>query len=83
MSTSRPPITGRIVRNPEILGGEPTLERTRLAVRNVVLAHRFAFGDIERLCRSYPQLTPALIQTALDYYAAHREEIDQYIAENE
>ena len=83
MSTTRPPITGRIVRNPEILSGEPTLEGTRLSVRIIVLAHRFANGRVERVCDSYPQLTPSRVQAALDFYAGHREEIDWYITENE
>lgn len=83
MSATRPPITGRIVRNPEILGGEPILEGTRLSVRIIVLAHYFAHGDIAQVCRSYPQLMPSHVQAALDYYADHKEEIDHYIAENQ
>jgi uncharacterized protein (DUF433 family) len=71
-----------IVRDPKVLGGEPTIQGTRVPVRIVVLAWRLA-PDLTRICRSYPRLIPAAVQAALDYYAAHRAEIDRYIAEND
>src|SRR4051812_3188916 len=72
----------RVVRNPRILGGEPTLEGTRVSVRTVVVATRFA-KSIDEIVRGYPMLDRTSIEEALAFYRQHRDEIDRYIAENE
>lgn len=71
-----------IVRNPEILAGEPTIAGTRIAVRTLVVAIRFT-PTIEELLTDYPHLTRGEIEEAFAFYADHRAEIDWYIAEND
>jgi uncharacterized protein (DUF433 family) len=77
-----PHVSQRVVRDPRILGGEPTVEGTRVPVRPIVLAHRY-YGDAEQVCRVHPMLDQAAVDDALAFYAANAEEIDRYIAEND
>jgi len=71
-----------IVRNPEILAGEPTIVGTRIAVRNIVEAARDT-QSVEDLYSDYPTATREAIEEALAFYADNRDEIEAYIAENE
>ncbi len=71
-----------IVRNPDILAGEPTIAGTRIAVRNIVEAARHT-RDIEELCADYPTATREAIEEALAFYTDYQDEIDAYIADNE
>ena len=82
LPTQRESWPRRVVRNPRILGGEPTLEGTRVPVRTVVVATRYA-KDIDEIVRGYPMLDRESVEEALAFYQKHRDEIDQYIAENE
>lgn len=72
----------RIVRDPVIVGGEPTVQGTRVPVRSIVVLYQL-YGDTERLQRAFPRLDEGEIREALDFYRAHREEVDTLIAENE
>ncbi|MGH2369456.1 MAG: DUF433 domain-containing protein [Chloroflexota bacterium] len=77
-----PPLTlPRIVCDPRILGGEPTVRGTRISVRIVVLAQR-GWGTTDRVLQEYPQLERADIDAALAYYQAHQSEVDRYVREN-
>jgi uncharacterized protein (DUF433 family) len=82
LPTRRETSPRRIVRNPRILSGEPTLEGTRIAVRTIVEADRH-IGSIDEIVDAYPMLDHASVEAALAFYDAHRGEIDRYIAENE
>jgi len=82
VSTARSHTTAQVVRNPQILDGEPTLAGTRVPVRAIVVAARY-YPTVARICRAYPMLTPEAVRAALAFYAANRDEIDRYIAENE
>lgn len=73
--------TARIVRNPRILDGEPTVEGTRVPVRSIVLAQRL-YADADRVARAFPTLNRAAVEAALFFYAGHRAEIERAIAEN-
>src|SRR3954469_13776538 len=81
MSATRAASGTRIVRDPQILGGEPVVRGTRISVRTIVVAHR-GWGNTERIVREYLQLQPIDVEAALAYYEAHRPEIDRYIREN-
>ena len=72
----------RIVRDPVIVGGEPTVQGTRVPVRSIVVLHQL-YGDTEHLRRAFPRLDDDDIREALDFYRAHRKEVDILIAENE
>lgn len=82
LSTQRESWPRRVVRNPRILAGEPTMEGTRVPVRTIVEATRYA-GDIDDIVRGYPMLDRASVEIALTFYEQNRDEIDRYIAENE
>jgi uncharacterized protein (DUF433 family) len=71
----------RIVRNPRILDGEPTLEGTRVPVRTIVEATRLAM-TLDQIIDAYPMLDRRAVETALAFYRDHREEIDRHIFEN-
>ncbi len=72
----------RIVHNPRILGGEPTVRGTRIAVRSIVQTSQL-YADRARVLAAYPSLDSEDIDAALVYYERNREEVDRYIAENE
>jgi uncharacterized protein (DUF433 family) len=82
MALSQPQPTSHIVRNPLVLGGEPTVAGTRVPVRSIVLAWEL-HQDMERVCRAYPMLSHGDVADALAFYDQHRAEIGRYIAENE
>ena len=75
------PEEAAIVCDPAVLGGEPTVQGTRISVRSVVLAAQ-EYGGVEGARRAYPQLERQVIQQALRYYQAHRAEIERYIEAN-
>ena len=76
------PVRRRIVRDPEIMGGEPVLEGTRIPVSAIVLTYRLE-PSFERLGEAYPMLDRAALEDALAFYRANQREIDRYIAEYE
>lgn len=65
----------RIVQNPEIVGGAPTIRGTRVPVRAVACLWR-ATGDRNLITRNYPHLSLEDVDAALRYYAEHRADID-------
>ena len=68
----------RIVRDPRIQGGEPTIRGTRVPVRAIVVAWR-AEPDVNVMLEAYPRLTEADVHQALAYYRAHAAELDARI----
>ncbi|MBI5664775.1 MAG: DUF433 domain-containing protein [Nitrospirae bacterium] len=70
-----------IVRDNEILSGEPVIKGTRTPVRAVVEWWKFGASP-EEVLENLPHLTLSQIFDALSYYADHRDEIEKYIAEN-
>lgn len=82
LPTQRESWPRRVVRNPRILGGEPTLEGTRVPVRTIVEATRY-IGPIDEIVSGYPMLDHTSVEIALDFYRRNQDEIDRYIAENQ
>ncbi len=72
----------RIVRDPVIGGGAPTVQGTRVPVRSIVVLHQ-RYGETERRRRAFPRLDRDDLREALDFSSAHRAEVDTLIAENE
>ncbi len=70
-----------ISRYQDVLNGEPVISGTRVTVRAIVEYDRL-YHDPERTWRAMPHLIRAQIAEALNYYGAHRDEIDAYIAAN-
>lgn len=69
-----------ITRTPGVQGGEPVVRGTRTPVRTIaILYHETYPDDLERVRASLPHLEPVQIEAALEYYRAHRPEIDAAI----
>ena len=68
-----------IVRVPEIRGGNPIIEGTRIGVHDVIgLLQNGETPDT--VLRSFPSLTKARVYECLAYYEDHRGEIDLLVA---
>jgi uncharacterized protein (DUF433 family) len=71
-----------IAEYPGVNGGYPVIAPTRIAVRLIVEAYRET-GDLDEVAEAFPQLRPAQIQAALDYYRDHPERVDEDMERNE
>jgi len=65
---------------PGLCGGEPTIRGMRITVRDVV-EYVELYGSRARVLQALPDLTEADVDAAMDYYRAHREEINRYRVE--
>ena len=72
----------RIIQDPRICGGEPTVEGTRVPVRSIVVQWQF-YRDLDRVHSAFPRVDVPTIKAALADYESHREEIDRLIEDNE
>ena len=70
-----------IVRNDEILGGEPIVKGTRTSVRSIVGLWRMGILP-EEIPQRLPHLKLAEVFDALSYYSDHQEEINHYMELN-
>jgi uncharacterized protein (DUF433 family) len=70
-----------IVRESDILGGEPIIKGTRTPVR--AIAEWWKFGaSVDKILENLPYLTLSQVFDALSYYQDHQNEIERYIKEN-
>jgi uncharacterized protein (DUF433 family) len=67
---------------PDVLGGEPCIVRTRIAVWMLEAARRQGVSDAE-LLRAYPTLRAEDLTNAWAYVRSHTAEIESQITENE
>jgi uncharacterized protein (DUF433 family) len=69
-----------VVHDPTRCGGDPTIRGTRIGVADVAaLAPRYGW-DLDRLrAIEFPDLSPAEVEVAVEYYKSHREEIEAII----
>src|SRR5438445_6290418 len=72
--------TSWVTKTPGVCGGEPCIRNTRHTVAGLVEWKRQGLTD-ERILEHHPDLTQADLDTAWEYYANHRDEIDQAIKE--
>ncbi|MFN6514952.1 MAG: DUF433 domain-containing protein [Nostoc sp. CreGUA01] len=70
-----------IVRDNQILGGEPIIKGTRTPVRAIVETWRMGVAP-EEIPIGMPHLTLAQVFSALSYYSDRQEEINNYIKRN-
>ena len=70
-----------VVRDNEILAGEPIIQGTRTPVRAIVELWRMGKAP-ELIPQSLPHLKLAQVFDALSYYSDHQEEINRYIENN-
>jgi prevent-host-death family protein len=71
----------RIVRRPDISGGEPIIRGTRISVRHIVERVR-AGQSADDILAALPHLTATQVYDALSYYYDHQPEIDELIEES-
>ncbi|MBI3105302.1 MAG: DUF433 domain-containing protein [Candidatus Rokubacteria bacterium] len=71
-----------IVRDDEILGGDPVIVGTRVPVRAVVELWRLGVAP-EGIPTHLSHLTPAQVFDTLSYYADHQAEIQQHSDRNQ
>ena len=63
----------RIVRDPQICGGEPVIRRTRVPVRTILAS--FAEGDrTDDILKDFPTLTEEDVRAVISFAAASAEE---------
>ena len=77
-----PTTASRITKTPGLCGGDACIQGHRIPVWVLAGYKRMGSSDAEILTY-YPQLIEADLAAAWDYAAAHPQEIDQAIAENE
>ena len=70
-----------VVRDDEILSGEPIIKGTRTPVRAIVETWRLGVSP-EEIPKGMPHLTVAQVFGALTYYSDRQDEINQYIERN-
>lgn len=70
-----------IVKNKEILKGEPVIKGSRTPVRAIVESWRLGLSP-EEIVIHMPHLTLAQVFEALSYYSDHKKETDNYIEKN-
>jgi len=70
-----------VVRDNEILQGEPIIRGTRTPVRAIVETWRMGITP-EEIPKGLPHLTLSQVFGALTYYSDHQDEINQYIERN-
>ncbi len=71
-----------IIKDEEILGGEPVIKGTRTPVRAIVENWRLGLSP-EEIVIHLQHLTLAQVFEALSYYSDHQEEINKYIEKNQ
>lgn len=67
MPKSKPAYTDRIVQDPEIMAGKPTVRGTQITVE-AVLDHLAANPDLDDLFASYPRLTMEDLEAILAHH---------------
>jgi uncharacterized protein (DUF433 family) len=70
-----------IVKDDQILGGEPIAKGTRTPVRAVVELWRLGYQP-DDIPAHLTHLTPAVVFDCLSYYSDHQDEINGYIDRN-
>ena len=66
MATERAVYAGRIVTDPEVMVGKPTVKGTRITVE-AVLAHLADNPDVDDLLAAYPRLTLDDVRACMEY----------------
>jgi len=70
-----------VTKDENILNGEPVLANTRTPVRAIIEMRRL-FYTVDEIVDRLPHLNAEQVNTAIEYYAEHRAEIDAYIESN-
>lgn len=71
-------IRSRVVKKPEICGGSPTIEGTRIRIMDIVEEYEFLGTPPEEIAEEFG-ISLAQVFSALAYYHENREEIQEEI----
>ena len=82
MATDKTQEKSWIQRTPGVCGGEACIRNTRITVHGLVRYRQLGLPD-QRILEAIQGLTPDDLAAAWDYYASHREEIEESIRLNE
>ncbi len=74
--------TDRITKTPGVCGGDACIQGHRIPVWVLVGYRRLGKNEVD-LLRAYPSLVQADLEAAWQYAAAHPEEIERALRENE
>jgi uncharacterized protein (DUF433 family) len=64
-----------IIIDPDVSGGQPVVEGTRIPVTTIVRSHQLGM-DFDEILVQFPALKPEQLHAALAYYLDHQEELD-------
>lgn len=67
--------TSAIVRTPDVLGGKPRIEGTRIGVHMIAESIREGTHTVGTTLVGYPDLSREQVEQALEYYDEHPEEM--------
>jgi uncharacterized protein (DUF433 family) len=67
--------------NPEIAGGKPIIEGTRITVRSIAGYYQMGM-TVDEILNTIPHLTSSQLHSALAYYFDHQVEIDEDLIES-
>lgn len=82
MATAPKTVYSHITKDPQVRGGRACIDRTRVAVVDVVFCHKEGYAP-ERILTAYPSLTLEQLYAALSYYYGHQAEIENELAEDQ
>ena len=82
MATDTIAATSWVQKTPGVCGGDACIRNTRITVHGLVHYRQLGFSD-ERILEMIQGLTQDDLVAAWDYYAGHREEIEEAIRLNE
>jgi len=68
---------------PDVCGGKPCIAGHRIRVQDIVIDYEFLSMSPEEILSAYPGITLADVHAALAYYYDNKEEINQFIQEEE
>ncbi len=66
--------------HPEIAGGQPVIDGTRITVRCIAGYYQMGMS-VDEILTTLSHLTPSQVHSALAYYFDHQEEIDANLKE--
>lgn len=75
-------ISTLLVKDPDICGGHLRIDGTRMTVNQIVVWYKQGYSP-EEIADQYPHLTLSQVYTALAYYHANKEEIEESLATEE
>ncbi len=71
-----------IIVNPDVSGGQPVIEGSRIPVVTLIRAHQLGM-DFDEILVQYPGLRPEQLHAAFAYYLDHQKELDSILEQSE